>query len=386
MKNMLSPDAPGRVYWITGLSGAGKTTIGVSLYYRLKSKRPQTALLDGDVMKLIFDGEKVDYSPASRLIRSKKYAHLCQYLAGQGFTVICCAIAMYDETRAWNRKNIPNYVEVFIDVDLETLVRTDPKGHYRSQGAAMVGLGDKVELPKNPDLIIRNDRKLSSIEAYVDQILRIGECFSPEETTRLYWNSYYAAKKKPAGPSDFAVFVSDYLKPEAKLIDLGCGDGRDSLYFQSQSLIVNAVDSAREAIRLIDAQNVPIFAVCDDFVKAKALFCVDYAYAYARWSIHVVSLDQQRETLKNVHHALIPGGLFFIEVRTVNDAKYGLGQALEDDAFLYDGHYRRFIRPEDFLRNLREQGFTIKHQEESDRFSVVGDDRPVLLRVVASKA
>lgn len=375
----------GQVYWITGLSGAGKTTIGSSLYYRLKKHSSQTVLLDGDVMKLIFDGRVVDYSPAGRRLRAEKYSQLCKLLADQGLTVICCTIAMYERVRQWNRQNIPNYVEVFMDVDLETLMRTDPKGHYRRQKEAMVGAGDRVELPQNPDLIIHNDLRASSIETYVDRILAAGEKPDPAAASRNYWNGYYAAKTGPAQPSDFARFVSVYLQPGQKLIDLGCGEGRDSLHFQSLGLRVSAVDSAREAIRLLDGQNRPIFAVCDDFVRAKALFCVDYAYAYARWVIHAVGRGQQREMIGNVQQSLSPGGLFFIEVRTVNDPKYGRGTALEPDAFFYDGHYRRFIRPDELVRDLEEAGFIIDRREESDQFSVVGDDRPSLLRLIARK-
>lgn len=376
----------GQVYWITGLSGAGKTTIGSRLYYRLKDQRPQTTLLDGDVMKLIFDGAEVDYSPEGRRVRAEKYSQLCKYLSDQGFTVICCAIAMYDQVRAWNRQNIANYLEVFIDVDLDTLIRTDPKGHYQRQGRAMAGAGFEAELPKNPDLVIKNDLRTESINTYVELILAAGADPGLEPDGRAYWNQYYAAKSGPAGPSDFARFVAEYLEPGQKLIDLGCGEGRDSLYFQGLGLRVSAVDSAREAIGLIEAQKRPVFAVCDDFVRAKALFCVDYAHAYARWVVHAINVEQQAEMIRNVHQALTDGGRFFIEVRTVADPKYGLGDPLEPDAFFQDQHYRRFIRPGELRRELEEQGFVIDYFQESDQFSVVGEDRPCLLRVVARKS
>ena len=119
----------GTLYWITGLSGAGKTTIGNRVYYKMKSRNDNTIILDGDILKKIA-GKDLGYRREERLERAYRYSALCKLLTDQGINVIICTIAMFDEVREWNRRNIENYVEVFLDVDLEVLKARDKKGLY----------------------------------------------------------------------------------------------------------------------------------------------------------------------------------------------------------------------------------------------------------------
>lgn len=106
----------GTLYWITGLSGAGKTTIGNRLYYQMKQKCINTVILDGDILKKIA-GKDLGYGREERLERAYRYCALCMLLTNQGINVIICTIAMFDEIRDWNRQNIENYVEIFLDVN-----------------------------------------------------------------------------------------------------------------------------------------------------------------------------------------------------------------------------------------------------------------------------
>ena len=107
----------GILYWITGLSGSGKTTVGNRLYYELRQDKDNVVLLDGDLLKSIV-GDELGYSESDRRKRAFKYAKICKMLTDQGIIVICCTIAMYDEVRDWNRKNNKAYVEVFLDVPM----------------------------------------------------------------------------------------------------------------------------------------------------------------------------------------------------------------------------------------------------------------------------
>lgn len=67
------------VYWITGLSGAGKTTIGKLLYQKLKQNFPNTVFLDGDVMREVF-GADLGYTESERRKCAMRYARLCAML------------------------------------------------------------------------------------------------------------------------------------------------------------------------------------------------------------------------------------------------------------------------------------------------------------------
>lgn len=375
----------GQVFWITGFSGSGKTTIGTRLYYHLKKQCSQVVLLDGDVIKKLFGAEEIDYSKEGRKKRAFQYSELCKLLACQGVTVICCTIAMFDDVRKWNRQNIPNYHEIFIDVDLEAVSRRDAKGLYKqfkSGKNAMVGIADDVELPKNPDVVIHNTMD-NGIEQYVDKILL--NTIGTKGANENYWDDYYKSGHAPNPPSDFAKFAFKYMKPDKKLIDLGCGNGRDSMYFCKCGLKVTAVDSSIDAISAINVASMPIFAVHDDFVTAKALFCVDYDYCYARWSIHAINQERQDELFPSIYNALKEGGFLFIEARTINDYKFGQGKRLGVNEYFFDNHYRRFIETSMIKEQLRKIGFEIVYCAESDAFSVMDGDAPTLVRLVAKK-
>jgi len=146
----------GKVYWITGLSGAGKTTIGQLWYEELKATGEATVFLDGDELRQVFGGS-MGYSPEDRWKAAMNYARLCALLSKQGLTVICCTISMFDSVRAWNRKKIPGYVEVYIKATMETLRRRNQKGLYSSGAQNVAGVDFQVELPKTPDLILDNN-------------------------------------------------------------------------------------------------------------------------------------------------------------------------------------------------------------------------------------
>lgn len=145
-----------RVYWLTGLSGAGKTTIGRLWYEKLKADGKPAVLLDGDELRQVF-GDDLGFTEIDRRKSAMRNARLCALLAMQGITVICCTISMFDSVREWNRSNIPDYFEVYIKVSLETLRRRDQKCLYSQAQADVAGIHVQVEEPKNPDLILEND-------------------------------------------------------------------------------------------------------------------------------------------------------------------------------------------------------------------------------------
>ena len=91
------------VYWITGLAGAGKTTIGKLLYEKIREKESNTVFLDGDILREVF-GNDLGYSKEDRRKCAMRYSRLCAMLQRQGMNVICCTISMLDSVRDWNRE------------------------------------------------------------------------------------------------------------------------------------------------------------------------------------------------------------------------------------------------------------------------------------------
>ena len=97
-----------------------------------------------------------------------------------------------------------------------------------------------------------------------------------------------------------------------------------------------------------------------------------------------MKLHQQNQLLVNVFQKLKINGLFCIEARTINDPMFGEGTNVGVNEFFTD-HYRRFLDLEEFVNICKEIGFNIIYSNESNDLSVVGDDNPVLMRVVMKK-
>ncbi len=148
----------GTVYWITGLSGAGKTTIGDLFFKRLREEKKSVLFLDGDTLREVF-GNDLGYSREDRFRCAMRYSRLCRLLAEQGQDIVICTISMFHEVRRWNRKNIKKYKEIYIEVPMEVLEQRNQKGLYQS-GNDVVGVDLETELPQNPDLVIKNDGNL----------------------------------------------------------------------------------------------------------------------------------------------------------------------------------------------------------------------------------
>ena len=119
----------GRVYWITGLSGAGKTTVGRELWQRLRTAGRSAIFLDGDALREVI-AEDLGHNVASRRTSAMRNARLCRMLASQGTDVVCPTISLFHEIQVWNRRNIPGYCEIYLRVPMEELRRRDAKGLY----------------------------------------------------------------------------------------------------------------------------------------------------------------------------------------------------------------------------------------------------------------
>lgn len=380
----------GLLYWITGLSGAGKTTIGNRLYYELKKSRENVVLLDGDILKNIV-GDTLGYTEEDRRKRAIKYAQICKMLTNQGIIVVCCTIAMFDEVREWNRKNNKGYVEVYLEVPVDVLLKRDQRGLYSKQKEGKVkhlaGIDMNAELPKSPDVLIQNDGRYT-VKECVDKILDFTVSFSADfDRDTLYWNQYYAQGKAVEVPSLFAQFSAEQMQAGRSLLELGCGNGRDSIYFYTKGLRVTAIDASDSIVSKLQSkyQNEDICFVCDDFVCSPTIFVGQYDYIYSRFSLHAINEEQENEVIENIYNALNSHGKVFIEVRSVNDDIFGKGKMVARNSYIYEGHFRRFVQMEELKNKLENQNFSIIYAEEKRDFAPFGDSNPPIIRIIAEK-
>ena len=164
----------GIVYWICGLAGSGKTTIARQFTDYLKEKNIKPIIIDGDNIRKVFKLDK-DYSRKGRLEIARVYSHLSKMLSDQGFVVIVSVIAMFKEIQNYNRNEIKNYVEVFLDVPIEKLVERDQKNLYsralKGEIKEVVGVDIKPDFPVKPDLRILN-YGTNSLEKSLDILIK----------------------------------------------------------------------------------------------------------------------------------------------------------------------------------------------------------------------
>ena len=381
----------GILYWITGLSGAGKTTIGNRLYYELRKHQNNVILLDGDILKNVI-GDNLGYSEIDRRNRAMKYARICKMFTDQGMIVICCTIAMYDEVREWNRKNNKGYVEVFLDVPEDILHQRDQKGMYsqykKGKLKNLAGADVKVEFPKQPDLILKNNGNLT-IKECVEQILCVKVKFSNDFDRDVeYWNNFYKIGSDIEQPSLFAKSIIGMTIKNKNLLELGCGNGRDSFFFAENGLNVLAIDASDAVIEKLHKKNIYDNAcfVCDDFVCTPTIFTGQFDYCYSRFSLHAINAEQESELIRNVYGSLKKQGKFFIEVRSINDDIYGLGEKISENTYKYEGHFRRFIIKKELEDKLKQVGFYIEYSEEKRGFAPFGESDPPIIRIIAYKS
>lgn len=150
---------PGTVVWITGLPGAGKTTIGQEVFKQLRQRTPAVVMVDGDMVREVMGD--LGYGMSDRLENARRISRLCQMLSRQGLHVVCSTVSLFRERHDWNRTNLPNYLEVLVRVRWETIVARDKKGLYSGAAAGkasdVLGVDQDIEMPETPDLIIEND-------------------------------------------------------------------------------------------------------------------------------------------------------------------------------------------------------------------------------------
>ena len=147
----------GTLFWITGLSGSGKTTIAKKIYSRIKKNYGPTILISGDEIRKIFS--LTGYTYADRLKIVKKYCLLSKHITKNKVNVIISVIGMIDVLRKWNRKNIKNYVEIYIDSSIKYLKIRNKKKLYTNSKESVVGINVEPEFPKSPDIKIYNNFK-----------------------------------------------------------------------------------------------------------------------------------------------------------------------------------------------------------------------------------
>ena len=159
----------GIVFWITGLSGSGKTTIAVKIRNNISNKYGPTVIMSGDDLRKMFDLKK--FSRQDRLTYALSYSKFCKCITDNKINIILSTISMFHKVRKWNRKNINNYVEIYILSDINKIIKQKNKFFYKRNYKNIIGKDIKPEFPKSPHIIIKNDFD-KSINALAKELIK----------------------------------------------------------------------------------------------------------------------------------------------------------------------------------------------------------------------
>lgn len=207
---------------------------------------------------------------------------------------------------------------------------------------------------------------------------------------KTYWDNYYHSQsrsRRPA-PSQFATFVQGELSEPHAIIDVGCGNGRDTMFFSSYENAALGIDGSAAAVEngqfAAEANELPAKFVSIDVNQKETLFAAINGgradglplLIYARFFIHAIDDAAQAVFLDTCRDVCLRSDKLAFEFRTVRD------KSLEK---VTDSHYRRFVQPSAFLAELERRDFSIDYFVEGFGFAKYKSDDAYVARFLCSK-
>lgn len=209
------------------------------------------------------------------------------------------------------------------------------------------------------------------------------------EKNEQYWNEFYSQDFVHI-PSQFCVFVSTFINRGSTVVELGCGNGRDSHFFANMNFRLIGVDlspGAIEACNKISNSNKDIKFLCGDISEEN--ICenihevigprkegIDVCF-YSRFVIHSIDEQQQTSFMHGLSNLMKEGDCIFFEFRSKED---------QDTKKVYGNHYRRYVDTELFIKQLKDiVGVEIIYSITGRGMAKFKDEDPSVSRIIAQK-
>ncbi len=150
----------GFVLWFTGLPGSGKTTLATEMRNFLVERGFKVELLDGDEIRKGLSKD-LGFSKEDREKHNERVIFVAKLLSRNGVITLVPLISPYREVRIKARKEIENFIEIYVHCPLDVLIRRDPKGLYKKALAGeitnLTGIQDPYEEPLEPEIVVQTD-------------------------------------------------------------------------------------------------------------------------------------------------------------------------------------------------------------------------------------
>lgn len=205
-----------------------------------------------------------------------------------------------------------------------------------------------------------------------------------------YWDNFYQKKIKISKPSSFAKFIVKKLKKNKTLLDIGCGNGRDTFYFNKKGLNVVGIEKSKIAVKnnkkILEKKKIKNISFYNVNIFSKKFENLEkFDYVYLRFVIHAISKQIENKLLKNLSKITKENSIVFFEFRTTKDKLFKRGKIISK----YErqtNHYRRFIKFDDFIKTLNKlKNFKILYKIEKKGLAKYKNDNPVLGRIILKR-
>ncbi len=206
-----------------------------------------------------------------------------------------------------------------------------------------------------------------------------------------YWDLYYSNKKTKFKPSNFVKQISKkkFISKKSVVIELGCGDGRDTFFLSKKVKKMYAFDKSTKIINrnknlLSSKKNKNIFFSVGD-IKNNEIFKkikkIKFSVIYARFFIHAINEKLENRLLNKLKLMSSQNCHICLEFRTTKDKLMQKGNKISKYERLTD-HYRRFINVNDFIKKIKKYNFEIIEIKQGINFSKFGSDNPHICRLI----
>ena len=162
------------VLWLTGLSGAGKSTTANAVDQRLRALGRHSYILDGDNLRHGLTKD-LGFTPADRVENVRRVAEVAKLFVDAGLIVLVAVISPFRDQRRMARRIMEEgeFIEIFVDAPLEVCEQRDPKGLYRKARTGEIknftGLDSPYEPPENPDIVLKTAER--SVDDLAEQVI-----------------------------------------------------------------------------------------------------------------------------------------------------------------------------------------------------------------------